>query len=178
MKNDLEKILLDEKQISERVAELGSEISASYAGITPLMVCILRGAAVFFADLCRAMEIPVRMDFVNLSSYADQASSSGEVSVRQELIEHPAGERIILVEDIIDTGLTMETYRKRLLDRGAASVEICTLLKKPRQSSVVKIDYKGFDIEDRFVVGYGLDFAEHYRNLPYIGILKKEIYSS
>lgn len=178
MQRDLEKVLISESEIKARVKELGREISSNYRGKNPLLVCILRGAAVFFADLCREIDIPLRMDFVNLSSYADQVTSSGVVKIRQELISHPEGENIILVEDIIDTGLTMQTYRQRLLDKGAKQVEICTLLKKPRQDIEVDISYKGFDIEDSFVVGYGLDYAEQYRNLPYIGILKKELYDN
>ncbi len=177
MNSDLEKILLTEEQLKKKVIELGTEISSDYEGKNPLLICILRGAVIFFSDLCRAVKIPVNMDFVNLSSYNKGAFSSGEVKIRQELIADPEGKDIIIVEDIIDTGMTMEKYKQCLLDRGAGSVEICALLKKPEQKCVVDIRYKGFDIEDRFVVGYGLDYAESYRNLPYIGILKKEIYT-
>ncbi len=177
MIEDLEKILLSEEQIRAKVLELGSAITKDYEGKNPLLICVLRGAVIFFSDLCRAVKIPVNMDFVNLSSYNKGASSSGEVKIRQELIADPEGKDIILVEDIIDTGLTMDSYKQCLLDKGAVSVEICALLKKPVQKCVVEVRYKGFDIEDRFVVGYGLDYAESYRNLPYIGILKKEIYT-
>lgn len=177
MHNDIEKILFNAEELSAKAKSLGAEISRDYQGKVPLMICILRGAVLFFADLCRNIDIPIRIDFVNLSSYGSETVSSGEVKIRQNLIHNPQGEDIIIVEDIIDTGLTMKMYKARLLDRHAASVKVCTLLKKPDQKCEIDIDYKGFDIEDKFVVGYGLDYDEKYRNLPYIGILKKEIYS-
>jgi hypoxanthine phosphoribosyltransferase len=177
MYKDLEKIIIDEKEIQKKVKELGSEIARDYLDKEPLLICILRGAVFFFADLCRAIDIPIKLGFVSLSSYKDGTTSSGKVEERQKLMADVKGKHVILVEDIIDTGLTLEGYGANLLSRGALSVQICALLKKPDQKHEIEIAYKGFDIENRFVVGYGLDFAEHYRNLPYIGILKKEIYS-
>ena len=177
MHQDLEKIILSKKQLAERIDFLGNQITEDYKDKKPLMICILRGAVLFYADLCRAVNIPVKMGFVSLSSYGASAESSGKIKIRQPLGWEAKGEDIVLVEDIIDTGLTMNMYRKWLLDNGANSVSICTLLKKPSQIQEIPLTYKGFDIENEFVVGYGLDYAESYRNLPYIGVLKKEIYS-
>jgi hypoxanthine phosphoribosyltransferase len=177
MNRDLERILLTEAQIKARVEELGKQITNDYQGKTPLLIGVLRGAVIFFSDLCRAIKIPVELDFVNLSSYNTSAFSSGEVKIRQHLIAEACNKDIIIVEDIIDTGLTMQTFKEWLLDKKACSVEICTLLKKPEQQCSVAVSYKGFDIGNSFVVGYGLDYAERYRNLPYLGVLKKEIYS-
>jgi len=177
MYNDLEKVIINEKEIQNKVQELGSAIAHDYMDKEPLLICILRGAVFFFADLCRAIDIPVQMGFVSLSSYGHGTTSSGKVEERQKLMADVQGKHVILVEDIIDTGLTLEGYGANLMNRGALSVKICALLKKPEQKHKIEIAYKGFDIENKFVVGYGLDYAEHYRNLPYIGILKKEIYS-
>jgi len=177
MHKDLEEIILQEAEIEKRVKELGMQIARDYERQDPLMICILRGAVIFFADLCRAIDIPVQMGFVSLSSYKDGTSSTGKVEERQKLMANVNGKAVILVEDIIDTGLTLKDYSQNLLDRGAKSVEICCLLKKPEQMHNVDVKYQGFDIENRFVVGYGLDYAEQYRNLPHVGILKKEIYT-
>ncbi|MCF7911739.1 MAG: hypoxanthine phosphoribosyltransferase [Candidatus Cloacimonetes bacterium] len=177
MNLDLERIIIDEIEISRRVKELGRDITKEYQEKETLLICILRGAVFFFADLCRAIDIPILMGFVSLSSYKDGTTSSGKVEERQKLMADVKGKHVILVEDIVDTGLTLEGYGANLLSRGALSVKICALLKKPEQKHDIDIAFKGFDIENRFVVGYGLDYAEHYRNLPYIGILKKEIYS-
>ncbi|MCF7918632.1 MAG: hypoxanthine phosphoribosyltransferase [Candidatus Cloacimonetes bacterium] len=177
MRQDIERIILEPERIAQRVMALGKEISEDYKNKAPLLICILRGAVIFYSDLCRAINIPVKMGFVSLSSYGENSESSGLIKIRQPLGWDPINEDIIIIEDIIDTGLTMNMYRQLLLEQGARSVKICTLLKKPSQKQEIALTYKGFDIENEFVVGYGLDFAERYRNLPYIGVLKKEIYA-
>ena len=174
MHQDIERIILDPEQIAERILALGKEIRYDYHDKEPLMICILRGAVIFYADICRAVSIPVKMGFVSLSSYGYNSESSGNINIRQALGWKPAGEDIILVEDIIDTGETMNMYRKWLLEHGANSVKICTLLKKQRQKQEIPLTYKGFDIENEFVVGYGLDYNEQYRELPYIKVLDED----
>jgi hypoxanthine phosphoribosyltransferase len=177
MHQDVERILLYPEDIAERIKSMGKEISNDYQGKRPLMICILRGAVIFYSDLCRAITIPIKMDFVALSSYGASSASCGRIEIRQPLGCDPKGEDIIIVEDIIDTGLTMNMFRQWLLDHGAGTVNICSLLRKPAQKQEIALTYMGFDIENEFVVGYGLDYAESYRNLPYIGVLKKEIHT-
>lgn len=177
MHQDIEKIILDSKEIEQKIEEIAGKITSDYEGKEPLMVCILRGAAFFYTDLCKKIKLPVHTGFVSLSSYGNSATSSGSIKIRQPLGWDVAGRDVILVEDIIDSGRTMCMYEDELLKQGANSVEICSLLKKPSQVEAVDVKYIGFDIGDDFVVGYGLDYAENYRNLEYIGILKKEIYS-
>ena len=179
MRNDIEGILLSEAQIQARVKELGARLAEEYRDKNPVMICILKGSTMFFADLLRAMPIPLTMDFMAVSSYGRTTKSSGEVEIRKDLAGSIEHRHAIIVEDIIDSGFTL-TYLSRMLSaRGAKSIRICTLLDKPARRApgiTLKADYSGFEIPDAFVVGYGLDSAEMYRNLPYIGILKPEVY--
>ena len=180
MKNDIERVLLTEAQLQKRVREMAAEISRDYADKNPTMVCILKGAIMFYTDLLRNMPIPLSMDFMAVSSYGNKTKSSGEVEIRKDLSTSIEGKHVIIVEDIVDSGFTL-SYLKRMLDsRGAKSIRLATLLDKPARRApgiTLKSDYSGFVVGDEFVVGYGLDYAERYRNLPYIGILKPEVYS-
>lgn len=174
---DIQEVLISKERLVERVTELGREISRDYAGQSLLLVGILKGAAVFLADLARAIDLPVDYDFVCISSYENGTRSSGCVKVLSEIRTSVEGRHVLIVEDIVDTGWTlrMSSLAENLLDRGAASVRLCTLLDKPSRREVdVPIDYCGFVIEDRFVVGYGLDWAGKYRNLPYVGVLRPD----
>ena len=177
MRKEIERILLSEEQIKARVKELAAKLDEDYAGKKPLMVAILKGSVMFFADLLREMKIDVTLDFMAISSYGNGAKSSGEVKMIKDLDGKIEGKDVIIVEDIIDSGYTMR-YLKHLLEaRRPASIKLCALLDKPsRRETEIEIDYKGFEVEDEFVVGYGLDYAGLYRNIPYIGILKREIY--
>ena len=181
MHNDIERILLTEEQIQSRVRELGARLAEEYRDSDPVMVCILKGSTMFFADLLRSMPIPLTMDFMAVSSYGRTTKSSGEVEIRKDLSGSIERRHVVIVEDIIDSGFTL-TYLSRMLSaRGAASIRICTLLDKPARRApgiTLKADYSGFEIPDAFVVGYGLDYDERYRNLPYIGILKPEVYEN
>ncbi len=175
---DIAEVLISEELLQARIRQLGKEISRDYEGKPLLVVGILKGAAVFLADLIRAIDVPVDYDFVAVSSYGGADQSSGTVELRKDLDADVAGRHVLIVEDIVDTGWTLRLsyVAEKLLARGAASVRICALLDKPSRRQVdVDIDYRGFVIEDRFVVGYGLDLAGRYRNLPYIGILKPEV---
>ena len=169
----LERILFSQDQLKERIAQLGREISADYKGKEPLFVGILRGCIMFYADLMREISIDCHMDFMCLSSYCG-TSSTGEVRTMLDLRESIKGRHIVVVEDIVDTGLTLDYLLKNLKHRGAASIEICCLLDKPANRKVdIHPKYVGFQIENEFVIGYGLDYNELYRNLPYIGVFKK-----
>lgn len=177
MMKDIKEILIDKDQLAERVRELGEEISADYAGKEILMIGVLRGAVIFMADLARAISLPVALDFMAVSSYGVSTSSSGVVRILKDLDEELDGRHVLIVEDIIDSGLTLNYLVENLKSRRPASVKLCTLLNKPsRRKAPVHVDYNGFTIPDYFVVGYGLDFAEKYRNLPFIGVLKPETY--
>jgi hypoxanthine phosphoribosyltransferase len=177
MIDDLKEILLTPEQIAARIKELGEQISVEYAGKEILMIGILRGAVIFMSDLARSIKVPVSLDFMAVSSYGMSTTSSGVVRIMKDLDEEIQGKHLLIVEDIIDTGLTLNYLLENLKSRGPASIKICTLLNKPeRRKAEVHIDYNGFSIPDRFVVGYGLDYAEKYRNLPFIGILKPEVY--
>ncbi|MDN5293717.1 MAG: hypoxanthine phosphoribosyltransferase [Eubacteriales bacterium] len=175
MQKDIEKILLSREAIAERVRELGEQISRDYQGKNLLVVGILKGALVFMADLVRQINIPVRLDFMVVSSYGSSSETSGVVRILKDLDMSVEGWHVLLVEDIIDTGLTLKYLRDNLLARGPESVKICALLDKPARRRVeVQADYCGFTIPDAFVVGYGLDYAEKYRNLPDLCVLKPE----
>jgi hypoxanthine phosphoribosyltransferase len=175
--NDVESVLLSEEQLAARILEVGAEITADYAGKEILMIGVLRGAVVFMADLARAIKVPVAIDFMAVSSYGTGTSSSGVVRILKDLDEDVEGKHVLVVEDIIDSGLTLNYLVDNLKSRQPASIKICTLLNKPDRRKVdVDIAYNGFTIPDHFVIGYGLDYAEKYRNLPFIGILKPEIY--
>ncbi len=169
---DLE-VLISREQIQERIREIGANITRDYAGRRPELICVLKGAMVFMSDLIRAIDLNLTIDFIAVSSYGKGANSTGEVKIVKDLDEPLEGRDIILVEDILDTGLTLNYLVKNFRSRGATSIKIVTLLNKPERRKVeVKAEYVGFEIPDKFVVGYGLDFAERYRNLPYIGVVK------
>jgi len=177
MNNDIAKVLISEEQLQAKVAELGAQISRDYAGKDLLLVSILKGSVVFMADLCRRIDLPCTVDFMAVSSYGSGTSSTGQVQITKDLSSDIAGKHIIVVEDILDSGNTLSYLLKLLAQRKPASIRLCTLLDKPeRRTKPVEVHYSGFTIPDAFVVGYGLDYAEHYRNLPYIGILKPEVY--
>ncbi len=178
MHNDLEQILITEEQIKQRVSELGKTLSADYAGKTPLMLCILKGSSVFYTDLIRAMNIPLECDFIAVSSYGNKTKSSGEVRMIKDLDKSIEGRHVVIVEDIVDSGYTLTYLKKILASRGPASIKICSLLdKEDRREVPITPDYTGFSIPDYFVVGYGLDYNELYRNLPEIGVLKASVYT-
>ena len=175
--DDVEEILLDGGTIADRVAELGAQLAADYAGRDPVLISVLKGALVFLADLIRAMELPVSIDFMEVSSYGAGTETSGQVRILKDLSRPIEGRHVIVVEDIIDTGLTLNYLLKYLADKGPASMSIVCLLDKPaRRLADIPIEYRGFTIPDRFVIGYGLDYDEHYRNLPYFGVLKPAVY--
>ena len=179
LEEDVAQVLLSAEQIAARVAELGAQISRDYAGKDLMLICILKGANVFLADLVRQISIPVSYDFVAVSSYGADTKSSGVVRILKDLDESVESKHVLVVEDIVDTGLTLRLsyLLENLRSRRAASVKVCTLLDKPARRRVdVPVDYFGFKVEDQFVIGYGLDYQSRYRNLPYIGILKPEIY--
>ena len=178
MKNEaVERVLLSKEEIDARIKDIAAALDAEYKGKRPLMVAILKGSVVFFTDLIRHMSIDIEMDFMAVSSYGNGVKSSGEVKMIKDLDGKIEGKDVIIVEDIIDSGYTLGYLKKLLLARNPSSLKICTLLDKPsRREANIKVDYKGFEIGDEFVVGYGLDYAGSYRNLPYIGILKREVY--
>jgi len=181
MVNDIARTLLSEEEIQKRVRELGAEIARDYAGKNPTMVCILKGSIMFYADLLRAAQVPMALDFMAVSSYGNKTKSSGEVEIRKDLSTSIENKHVIIVEDIVDSGFTLSYLTRMLSSRGAASIKICTLLDKPSRRApgiTLKADYSGFEVGDEFVVGYGLDYAEKYRNLPYIGVLKPEVYEN
>lgn len=167
------KSLLSAEQIATRIRELGARITADYAGRELVLVCVLKGSFVFAADLARAIDLPVRVEFFGVKSYGAQTSSSGVVQITLDLA-HPIADRdVLVVEDIVDTGLTLTYLLEQLKARGPASIKVAALLHKPaRMQKAVLVDYLGFTIEDVFVVGYGLDHAERYRNLPYVGVIE------
>ncbi len=181
MERDIERVLYTEEQLCTRVEELGRQIAWDYRGKNPAMVCILKGAVMFYTDLLRAMPIHLSMDFMAVSSYGKGTKSSGEVEIRKDLSTSIEHRHVIIVEDIIDSGFTLTYLTRMLAARGAESIKICALLDKPSRRApgiTLKADYAGFEVPDAFVVGYGLDYAEAYRNLPYIGVLKPEIYEN
>jgi hypoxanthine phosphoribosyltransferase len=174
---DIDEIVVSADQITERIAELAKEIDADYEGREPVLVGILKGAAMFMSDLARALERPSRMEFMAVSSYGSGTQSSGVVRILKDLDSDIAGQDVLIVEDIIDSGLTLSWLLKNLSARNPASISIVTLLRKPDAVKVhIDVTYVGFDIPSEFVVGYGLDFAERYRDLPYIGRLKPAVY--
>ncbi|MEM1033001.1 MAG: hypoxanthine phosphoribosyltransferase [Myxococcota bacterium] len=165
--------LLSAEQIAERVAALGAEISRDYAGQKLVLVCVLKGSFVFTADLARAIEGQVRVEFLGVRSYGEGTETTGVVQITQDLTKSVEGENVLIVEDIVDTGLTLAHLRDLFRTRKPASVKICSLLHKPARTRIeVTIDYLGFTIEDKFVVGYGLDWAQRYRHLPFVGVVE------
>ncbi len=176
---DLKQVLLDEDTIAARIADMGRQLDADYRDKDLVMVCVLKGSMLFVADLCRAMSVPLTLDFIAVSSYGESTSTSGVVRILKDLEEPIEGRHVLVVEDIVDTGLTLGYLVKTLKLRKPASVKICTLLDKPvRRILDAPIDYRGFEIGDHFVVGYGLDFANRYRTLPVVGVLKDEMYAT
>ena len=179
MDDDVEEVLLTHEQIQARVAELGAQLAADYAEREPVLVSVLKGSIIFLADLVRAMPVQVSIDLMELSSYGASTQSSGQVRILKDLSGPIRGRDVIVVEDIIDTGLTLNYLLRYLADKGPASIKIVCLLDKPaRRLAEIPIDYRGFTIPDRFVIGYGLDYDERYRNLPYIGVLKPSVYGA
>ncbi|MDK2798784.1 MAG: hypoxanthine phosphoribosyltransferase [Clostridiales bacterium] len=177
MINDIAKVLLTREQLKEKTKELGKIISQDYKGKKLMVICVLKGGVMFTTDLIREITLPVELDFMAISSYGAATSTSGVVRILKDLETDVEGKDILIVEDIIDSGLTLKYLKELLISRRPKSVKICTILNKPaRRQENVHVDYIGFDIPDEFVVGYGLDYAEKYRNLPFVGILKPEIY--
>jgi len=174
----LDRILVTKEEIAAKVAELGKKISADYAGKEPVFVCILKGAAIFFSDLIREVDLPLSTDFMALSSYGSATRTSGVVRVLKDLDKDILNKDVIIVEDIVDTGVTLNYIRSMLMHRGAASIRLAALLDKTARRKVpdLKVDYVCFNIPDAFVVGYGLDFDQRYRNLPDIGVLSPKYY--
>ena len=174
---DIEKILFSEENLKQRVKELGEQITADYQGKEPILITVLRGSYIFMADLSRAIDLPCVIDFMSVSSYGKGTTSSGQVQITKDLSDEIAGKHVIVVEDILDSGNTLSYLLEILKARQPASVRLCTLLDKPeRRVKDIQADYCGFTIPDAFVVGYGLDYAEKYRNLPFVGILKPVVY--
>jgi len=177
MINDIKCVLYSEEQLQASVKELGAKISEDYKGKKLMLVSVLKGSVVFMADLMRAITIPCAIDFMSVSSYGSGVKSSGVVKIIKDLDRNLDGWNILIVEDILDSGMTLSYLRKHMESKGAESIKIATLLDKPERRKVeVFADYKCFIVPDEFVVGYGLDYDEKYRNLPYIGILKPEVY--
>ena len=179
MHNDIERVLLTEEQIQAKLKELGAILTEEYKGKNPIVVGVLKGVVIFYADMIRLIETPCQMDFMWISSYVGKESK--QMLVRQDLTQDVEGRHVLILEDIYDTGNSLEFIVKHIQEKNPASIKICTFLDKPegrRPGVTLKADYTGFTIPNEFVVGYGLDFDERYRNLPYIGVLKPEMYSN
>jgi len=178
MHKDIETVLYTEQQLSERVRELGAQITNDYSTETPVFIGVLKGSFVFMADLMRSIDLPCQIEFLAVSSYGNKSKTTGAVQLTQDLQADIENRHVIVVEDILDSGLTLNYLITYLGVRNPKSIEICTLLDKPdRRQAEVFPKYSGFTIPDAFIVGYGLDFAEKYRNLPYVGILKPSVYA-
>ena len=178
MHPDIEQVLFTEEDIAAMVKRMGAEISRDYQGKDLVLIAVLRGAVVFMGDLMRSIDVPLAIDFMAVSSYGDKAKSSGVVRIVKDLDMDIKGRDVLIVEDILDSGLTLSYIKELLESRGPRSIRIATLLDKPSRRKVdLQADYIGFSVPDEFVIGYGLDYDEKYRNLPYIGILKPEVYS-
>ena len=178
MKDDIGEVLFSEEKIASIVRNMGRQISEDYVGKNLFMVSVLKGSLVFMADLMRAVTIPCSIDFLSVSSYGNGTASSGEVRILKDLDCSLEGKDLLIVEDILDSGMTLSFLLKTLSARNPASIRLCTFLDKPERRRVdIRPDYVGAEVPDKFIVGYGLDYAEKYRNLPYIGVLKPEIYS-
>jgi hypoxanthine phosphoribosyltransferase len=166
-------IFIDQAKLQARIRELGEQITREYQGKELTLICVLKGSVFFFTDLAMAIDLPITLEFLGVSSYQGGTETTGEVRITTDVSKPMAGKHLLVIEDIIDTGLTMSFLLENLRARHPASVKVCTLLEKPaRARTKVDIDYKGFVIEDKFVVGYGLDYAEKFRNLPFIGVMK------
>lgn len=178
MENDIQEVLITEEQLQARIRELGEILTKEYEGKDPLIVGVLKGVVVFYSDMVRQIKTPCEMDFMWISSYAG-ANSSGSMVVRRDVSADIKGRHVLILEDIFDTGNSLSFTYEHLLAKEPASLKICTLLDKPERRKpgiTLKADYTGFTVPNEFVVGYGLDYNEHYRNLPYVGILKREVY--
>jgi len=179
LNTDIERVLLAKEQIEAKVKELGEKITEDYRGKNLLLLSVLKGSIVFIADIMRKINLPYTIDLMAVSSYGDQTKSSGVVKINLDLKKGVEGKDILIIEDIIDSGLTLSYIKNLLISRNANSVEICSILNKPDCNKVdLEPKYVGFDIPSEFVVGYGLDYAERYRGLPYVGVLKREIYEN
>ncbi len=177
MHDDIQEILVSEAELKEKVTQLGEQISRDYAGKNLLLVSILKGSVVFMADLMRAITIPASIDFMVVSSYGAGTNTSGLVKIVKDLDQNLAGKDVLIVEDILDTGVTLSKLKPMLELRNPNSIRICTILDKPsRRKADITADYQGFAVPDEFVVGYGLDYDEKYRNLPFVGVLKPQVY--
>jgi hypoxanthine phosphoribosyltransferase len=177
LETDIQEVLFTPVQIQARIAALGEEISRDYRDREVVLVCVLRGAVVFLSDLLRALSVPASVDFMAISSYGSDTRSTGVVRILKDLDDSIESKHVLVVEDIVDTGLTLNYLLDNLRHRNAASVRVCALLDKPaRRRAEAHLDYVGFTVPDAFVVGYGLDYAQQYRGLPFIGILKPEVY--
>lgn len=179
MHNDIQKILLTEEQIHNRIQELGRELTRDYRDKNPLIIGVLKGVVVFYADMVRCIDTPCQMDFMWISSYAG-TESTGQMVVRKDVSSEVRGRHVLVLEDIFDTGSSLDYTVRHLLSKEPASLKVCTLLDKPerrRPDITLQADYVGFTIPNEFVVGYGLDYNEQYRNLPYIGVLKPDVYA-
>jgi hypoxanthine phosphoribosyltransferase len=178
MTDDVARILIDSQTIEKKVSEMGQRISADYKGKDPVLICILKGALIFTSDLLRQVSIPITLDFIAISSYGVGTSSSGVVRILKDLDSPIEGRHVLIIEDIVDSGLTLSYLCSNLKSRHPASLKTAVLLDKPARREIeFSPDYLGFSIPDKFVVGYGLDYAEKYRNLPFIGVLKPEVYT-
>ena len=179
MPPEIESVVISEQAIAQRVQELAAQVDADYVGREVLLVGVLKGAVMFMADFARALRTPVSMDFMAVSSYGSSTSSSGVVRILKDLDREIADKHVVVVEDVIDSGLTLSWLLRNMRSRGPASVEVVTLMRKPDAAQIdVPVKYVGFDIANEFVVGYGLDYAERYRDLPFVGLLKPEVYST
>ncbi|MBQ8685455.1 MAG: hypoxanthine phosphoribosyltransferase [Clostridia bacterium] len=179
MHPNVEYVMLTDKQIGKRVKAVAKQLDKLYEGRKPVVVCILKGSVIFFSDLIRNMKTPLTIDFMAVSSYGNGTKSTGELKIKKDLATDIAGRDVLIVEDIIDSGNTLYNLKKLLNARSPSSVNIVTLLDKPERREVpMEPEYKCFVIEDEFVVGYGLDYAEEYRNLPYVGVLKRSVYEN
>ena len=179
MHQDIEQILISEEQLQKRIEELGEELSKEYAGKDPVIVGVLKGVVIFYADMIRRIRVPCQMDFMCISSYSG-TETTGQAVVSKDISADIRGRHVLILEDIFDTGTSLDFTVKHLLAKEPASLKICTLLDKPERRKpgiTLKPDYTGFTVPNAFVVGYGLDYNEHYRNLPYVGVLKPEVYS-
>lgn len=178
LRNDLDHVLINQEEIAAAVRKLGQQITQDYQEKFPVFVCILKGAALFFSDLMRQVDLPLTTDFMAISSYGSSTRTSGVVRILKDLDHDVVGKDVLVVEDIVDSGLTLSHIKKMLLERGARSVRLATLLDKPsRRRTPLEVDYACFTIPNEFVVGYGLDYQEKYRNLPFVGVLHPRIYS-
>ncbi len=177
MNQDIEKVLLNRKELSDIIRNLGEKITHDYQNKNLLIVCVLKGSVYFFTDLSRHIDLPCRIDFIQASSYGTGTVSNGEVTMIKDIQQDLSDFDVLITEDILDTGITLKHIKNMLLKRNPRSVAVAVLLDKPsRRVANIKADYTGYEVEDEFVVGYGLDYNQLYRNLPYIGILKRDIY--